>query len=603
MYNQNIPSMTTKRLAPIIRVTIIYLVFAGLWILFSDQALSLLISDPEEYQRFQTYKGWFFVLVTSVLLFFTLLNEFRKQWQYELELETMASISAEISGYHDIDLLTQSVLQFLIDHFQCERAFIAVNDESDPNILVKLIETKSKPNQLLYIDKDEAFVNFILNRGLTISSMRRSQFTQPAALRLTKAYPAYLITPLINEGAVIGFLGFAREKQIRSKDHHIQKTIATSVAQQLNTTRLIKDNLKQIDHLSTLRNIDEAILKEMDIHSLMDILVNILVQDLDVDGVSITFLDAESEHIHISRSRNLPTDFTIQFNIYRKFFNFYDTELIIPNLNIAHPIIEQLPPHHPITNGKFIGYILFPLFAKGKKIGLIEVFTKDNLQWKQAEHDFFNSVCKQVAIALESITNLTNLTQSNDQLLLAYEQTLVGWSRALELRDKETQDHTNRVTNLTLKMAKRVNIPDDQLIHIKRGALLHDIGKLGVPDDILLKPGPLTESEWNIMRLHPKYAAELLMPIAYLRPSLNIPYCHHEKWDGSGYPQGLKGSDIPIEARIFSIIDVWDALTSDRPYRNALSKEETIEYIKNQSGTHFDPELVTLFLEMITEIN
>lgn len=196
-----------------------------------------------------------------------------------------------------------------------------------------------------------------------------------------------------------------------------------------------------------------------------------------------------------------------------------------------------------------------------------------------------------------------DLQGSNSEIQSAYETTLEGWSRALEIRDRETQGHTKRVTDLTLRIAKRMGFDEEQLTHIHRGVLLHDIGKLGIPDEILHKAGALTEKEWGIMRLHPQIAYNLIHPIEYLRPALNIPRHHHEKWDGSGYPDGLKGEAIPLEARIFALVDVYDALSFDRPYRKAWEKEKVIEYIKSESGKHFDPAVVELFLIEIDNPN
>ncbi len=192
-----------------------------------------------------------------------------------------------------------------------------------------------------------------------------------------------------------------------------------------------------------------------------------------------------------------------------------------------------------------------------------------------------------------------NLEVAHEKLLSAYDATIEGWSHAMDLRDKETEGHTLRVTELSEKLGKIMGINGEELIFMRRGALLHDIGKLGVPDAILLKPDKLTDEEWVIMHQHPKYAYDMIQPIEYLRPALDIPYCHHEKWDGSGYPRGLKGYDIPLAARIFAIIDVWDALTSDRPYRPAWEKEKVMEYIRSQSGKHFDPFVVDQFIKMM----
>lgn len=194
---------------------------------------------------------------------------------------------------------------------------------------------------------------------------------------------------------------------------------------------------------------------------------------------------------------------------------------------------------------------------------------------------------------------VSELKLSNREIQEAYETTLEGWSRALEIRDRETEGHAQRVTELTMRIARQLGFSEEELIHIHRGSLLHDIGKLGIPDDILRKPGPLTEQEMRIMRLHPQIAVDLLTSIEYLRPALNIPRYHHEKWDGSGYPHGLRGEFIPLEARIFAVVDVYDALSSDRPYRKALPKQQVLEYIQSESGKHFDPAVVNVFIAEI----
>jgi PAS domain S-box-containing protein len=191
------------------------------------------------------------------------------------------------------------------------------------------------------------------------------------------------------------------------------------------------------------------------------------------------------------------------------------------------------------------------------------------------------------------------LHEAHLELADAYDATIEGWSRALDLRDKETEGHTKRVTEMTIILARAMGLFGEELIHIRRGALLHDIGKMGIPDDILLKPGPLSSEEWDEMKKHPFYAYEMLYPIAYLRPALDIPIGHHEKWDGTGYPKKLKGEKIPLAARIFTVIDVWDALCSDRPYRKGSDFGEVINYIKEHSGVSFDPKVVSVFLDLI----
>jgi len=192
------------------------------------------------------------------------------------------------------------------------------------------------------------------------------------------------------------------------------------------------------------------------------------------------------------------------------------------------------------------------------------------------------------------------LQKAHTDLQEAYDKTIEGWVLALDLRDRETEGHTKRVTEMTTKLARKLKCTEEELIHIHRGALLHDMGKMGIPDEILQKPGPLTDDEWIIMRRHPQYAYQMLSPINYLSQALIIPYYHHERWDGSGYPHKLKGKDIPLHARLFSVVDVWDALSSDRPYRKGLPSQEVVEYLQKEAGRLFDPEIVDVFIALIT---
>jgi len=193
---------------------------------------------------------------------------------------------------------------------------------------------------------------------------------------------------------------------------------------------------------------------------------------------------------------------------------------------------------------------------------------------------------------------LRELGQSHGKLQQAYDETIQGWSRAMDLRDRETEGHSQRVTEMTLALARSIGMPDDEIVHLRRGALLHDMGKLGIPDKILHKPDMLNEEEWVIMRRHPVYAYEMLKGIEYLRPAIDIPYCHHEKWNGKGYPRGLSGEEIPVAARIFMVADIWDAIISDRPYRPARSMEYARNYIRSEAGQHLDPHITEIFLDL-----
>ena len=240
-----------------------------------------------------------------------------------------------------------------------------------------------------------------------------------------------------------------------------------------------------------------------------------------------------------------------------------------------------------------------PLKLKNEMIGVIYVDNRAHTGiFRESDLELINAFADQAAVAIDNAQLFDHLQASNRELEKAYQATLEGWVRALDMRDKETEGHTQRVTKLTERLARSMGVDGVELLHIRRGALLHDIGKMAIPDGILLKPGKLTDDERLLIQKHPVYAYEMLNPIDFLLPAIDIPYCHHEKWDGTGYPRGLSGEDIPFSARIFPVIDVWDALISDRPYRKGLPQDEVRQYIHADSGKHFDPRVVDAFFEL-----
>ncbi|HVH31336.1 MAG TPA: MASE1 domain-containing protein [bacterium] len=279
--------------------------------------------------------------------------------------------------------------------------------------------------------------------------------------------------------------------------------------------------------------------------------------------------------------------------------------LFIPALSeIATEHIPHIPSHIAEQALRLVGIepttpaIFMPLIMGGSAVGTMGVWGCDV---QEADIPALSVFAGHVAVSMEKARLFGMVQHAHADLTQAYDTTLEGWSRAMDLRDKETEGHTQRVSDLTVRLARELGVPEADLVHMRRGALLHDIGKMGVPDGILLKPGPLTDAEWAVMRKHPVYAHELLLPIEYLRPALDIPYCHHEKWDATGYPRGLKGERIPLAARIFAVVDVWDALTSDRPYRPAWTRAMALDYIRQEAGKSFDPKVVAAFIRLAAE--
>jgi len=243
--------------------------------------------------------------------------------------------------------------------------------------------------------------------------------------------------------------------------------------------------------------------------------------------------------------------------------------------------------------------LVVPLHVHGRVWGALNVESSVASAFNDEARQALETIAAQAGVTLANVLLMEELRNSRAELEAAYDRTIAGWARALDFRDHETEGHSQRVTDLTVQLARACGLTEDAIKHVRRGALLHDIGKMGVPDSVLLKPGPLTDEEWVVMRRHPVMAYEMLAPITFLQDALDIPYAHHERWDGAGYPRGLAGEEIPLAARVFAVVDVWDALRSDRPYRPAWSAERARAYIHEQAGRHFDARVVEAFTRML----
>jgi PAS domain S-box-containing protein/putative nucleotidyltransferase with HDIG domain len=356
---------------------------------------------------------------------------------------------------------------------------------------------------------------------------------------------------------------------------------------------------QHLEHLTALVDIDRAINLSFDLNlSLATLLTHVIVQ-LEVDAADVLLFDPMSRTLEyvagrgfhnkaVKHSRQpLGEGYAGRAALERSIVH-------IPDLTKGHDGF----PHRTLLAGEgFASYHGVPLIAKGQVVGVLEVFHRTRIERDEEWIGFLNALAAQAAIAIDNVTLFDSLERTNRELFQAYDATIEGWSRALELRDNETEGHTRRVAVLTVKLARLFGLSDEELVQVRWGALLHDIGKMGVPDGILLKRDTLTEAEWVVMKKHTVFAYEMLSPIRYLRSALDIPYAHHEKWDGTGYPLGLKGEQIPLVARIFAVVDVWDALRSDRLYRTSWSVEKVRGHIRSLAGTHFDPHVVNVCLD------
>jgi putative nucleotidyltransferase with HDIG domain len=357
----------------------------------------------------------------------------------------------------------------------------------------------------------------------------------------------------------------------------------------------------QLAQLAALRSIDLAITSGVDLSQTLAVILEHVRAQLKIDAAAILLLNSENLHLEFAAQAGFTTSALHETNL--KVGQGYAGRAIlghevlhISNLQTRKTDILRSPF---FIKENFVEYYAVPLIAKAQPLGVLEIFHRAVIQADPDWLNFMNMLAGQAAIAIDNAVLFKDLQLTNFELSLAYDKTIEGWAHALHLRDKETAEHTRRVAELTQRLAVKVGIPQSELLHVRRGAILHDIGKVAIPDNVLLKPGPLDEEEWKLMRKHPLIAVEMLEPISYLAPALPIPRSHHEKWDGSGYPEGLAGEDIPMAARVFAMVDVYDALTSDRPYRNAWPKADTLQYMHAQTGTHFDPHLIPAFMEMV----
>ena len=360
---------------------------------------------------------------------------------------------------------------------------------------------------------------------------------------------------------------------------------------------------KQLNKMAALRAIDHAINSSADLNLTLSILLTQLVKHLQIDAACILLWNSDIERLEFVAGLGFRTN-SLGHTKLRLGEGYAGAaaleQQIIQKTELSANDADFLRSPTFGQEG-FVSYFGVPLIAKNQLKGVLEIFNRSLLNPDAEWLAFLEMLGGQAAIAIDNASLFNDLQRTNTELISAYDATIKGWSRALDMRDHETKDHTQRVTEMTVDLANKIEIPSTELIHIRRGAILHDIGKMSIPDHILYKPGPLSEDEWHIMRQHPQYAWELLSSIDYLRSAKDIPYYHHERWNGTGYPLGLAGEEIPLPARLFAIVDVYDALVSDRPYRPAWSKEDALNYLREHRGVLFDPILVPEFVGLMKE--
>lgn len=524
--------------------------------------------------------------------------------QREQELAAIAALSASLREAPSCGEMVPVILDHLMNLFQAQGAALALRDPGSGAAVIQMARGEFAQSTGALLRAGESISSQVMATGqpyVMRDGRTKPRLTSPDMLDRVRAFAC---VPLTTPQATIGALWIGRANSIEDVQVRLLTALADIAANALQRATLYEQTELRLQRLDALSKVDQAISSSLDLQVTLAVLLDQLTLQLRVDAAAVLLFDAAIHTLQFIEGRGLRNGARLRTPLElsedlagRAVLERH--KIFVPDLSA--PASAPLPIQR-LTGESFRAYLALPLIAKGQVKGVLEIFQRAPLSNDPEWLEFLETLAREAAIAIDNVELYQGLQRSNAELIVSYDATLEGWSRALDLRDSVTEGHTRRVTTMTIRLARALNLPEADLPNIRRGAMLHDIGKLGVPDAILRKPGALLEAEWAIMRKHPQYAFEMLAPIVYLRPALDIPYCHHEHWDGEGYPRGLEGEKIPLAARIFSVVDVWDALRTDRPYRPAMPEEQVREYIRARAGSLFDPAIVAKFLEILESV-
>lgn len=514
--------------------------------------------------------------------------------------ELLMDLAAAMRSINTRKEMPAKVLEKLMDLFHAKGAMILSHSPSNQDLEIEEcsgIEDLLKGTTISLDDYP-----WLLDRSEQIISTAQPHLDERISEQLPFAHGAQAIAgvPISGRDDIIGVIWVLRDQPLNKMEMDLLTEVGKITGISFQQAEQYEQTQRRLHRLSALHAIDQAITGTFDLNVTLNVILDQVVTQLEVDAADIFLYKQKTHVLEFGEGRGFNHTDSSHQQVRERVGLLWQVarERALVNIPNLPQRTQTFVRRSLIEEEGFVTYFGIPLIAKGEIKGVLEVFHRNALEIDKEWISFFKTLANQAAIAIDNAALFEDLRKSNMKLDLAYHSTLEGWVHALDLRDEESQGHTKRVTQRTLRLAKAMGINGEDLVHIRRGALLHDIGKLAISDDILNKNGSLTEEEWEQIKKHPLYAQEMLSEIEFLHPALDIPYCHHEKWDGSGYPRGLKGERIPLAARIFAVIDVWDSLTNDRPYRDAWSEEEAIQYILEHTGTHFDPNVVETWMEV-----
>jgi PAS domain S-box-containing protein len=556
-------------------------------------------------------------------LIYAIIHDVTDRIQREREMETIVRVATALRSAQTRDEMFPIILNQVVELLKADGAAIVMRDPATGKAAFELAFGTASELTGRRLRPGESISSLVLESGQVYINNNAACDPQNLSTDPSRTPSGLVVIPLIARDETIGALSIGRNNPLGEEDLRLMVTVGEIAANAIHRATLHEETERQLKRLDALHTIDKAITTYFNLDITLNVVLDQVRDQLGVDAAAILLVQ-DDQSLAYSAERGFRSDqilryvlpggtgFSGKVALDRRFLEIQDimAEVQADGL-FRYPVLERYAPNHPspapaiaslpslYQSEQFTTFFGMPLEAKGVLKGVLELYHRSHFETNQEWLAFLDTLARQTAIAIDNASLFNELQTSNLELRNAYDTTLQGWAHALELRDKETEGHSQRVTDLTLSLASAMGISGDDLVQIQRGTALHDIGKMGISDSILFKPGPLTEDEWEIMRQHPTLAYNLLSSIPFLRPALDIPYCHHEKWDGSGYPRGLKGNQIPLPARIFAIVDVWDALINDRPYRKAWSEDAARQFLLEQSGKHFDPQVVEAFMKTI----
>jgi response regulator RpfG family c-di-GMP phosphodiesterase len=535
-----------------------------------------------------------------VVRLFGTVQDITARKQRERELEAVATVSAALRGASTRAEMIPVILDQLLSLLEADGVMMTLPLPNNRDLLVEMGRGTwaSASGGKIPLSSDTVAQALSSGRPYLKNDVRKH--TRPLQSEMLGDSRSIACVPFISQGQTVGLLWIGSRRNLTKHDLQLLTAVADITASAVRRVTLLEQTEERLRKLDSLRTIDRAITGSTNLGVILNVVTRQAIDHLKADAAAVLLLTPPTSILKFAAGSGFRTPEIERTRLRLGEGQAGRAAMERSTVSIPNLATDTGTSRRSMIDGEgFVSHHITPLVAKGQVKGVLEVFRRTPLTVDSDWSSFFETLAEQAAIAIDNAQMFDGLQRSNTDLAMAYDATIEGWSRALDLRDKETEGHTERVTEMTLKLARSVGIPEGELVQIRRGALLHDIGKMAIPDSVLLKPGPLDDHEWEIMRRHPTRAFELLSPIAYLRTALDIPYCHHEHWDGSGYPRGLKADLIPLSARLFAVVDVWDALHSDRPYRAAWPTEKILEHIRSLSGSHFDPAAVKAFLAIV----